>query len=126
MPFPDDVGPEARAEIAKLRIELAGGVTPKGVVIPVVCEVRAFHGGYALSREQLAELDQRVADLRRLGWPVGLLWFGSPQSLPKERWSASQTPLLLAFAPTPPMVDAARRWLAGEVRAGGALPAQLG
>ena len=117
---------EARRQIALLREALAQDATPAGVVLPVVCEVRAFHGGYGLSESELARLLARVADLRRLKWPVGLIWFGSPQTVPKALWEDPSLAILLAHAPTPPMFAAVRGWLEGRLEAGGSLPASLG
>jgi beta-glucosidase-like glycosyl hydrolase len=126
MPFPETAGAEARAAVARLRERVAWGSTPAGVVIPVVCEVRAWAGGYGLSQGQFLELEERIRSYRSLGWPVGLCWFGSPQSLPSAWWEDPQLPILLAFAPTPPMFEAVGSWLEGQLRAGGSLPSALG
>ena len=123
---PDHPAAEARRELSRLREELARDASPAGVVLPVICEVRAFHGGYGLTATELERLLERIAELRRLGWKVGVVWFGSPQTLPQSLWEDPEVPVLLAHAPTPPMFAAVGRWLAGQVEAGGSLPASLG
>ena len=95
-------------------------------MLPVICEVRAFHGGYGLSTTERERLLERIAELRRLGWPVGLVWFGSPQTLPRTLWEDTSLGVLLAHAPTPPMFAAVRDWLEGRAEAAGSLPAGLG
>ena len=126
MSEPELPTPEARRQIALLREALAQDSSPAGVVLPVVCEVRAFHGGYGLTETEITSLLERVADLRRLKWPVGLIWFGSPQTLPRNLWEDPNLPIVLAHAPTPPMFAAVRAWLQGKIEAGGSLPASLG
>ena len=126
MSEPEALSVEARRQISLLREALAHDASPAGVVLPVVCEVRAFQGGYGLSESDMARLLERVADLRRLGWPVGIVWFGSPQTLPRSLWEDPALAVLLAFAPTPPMFAAVRGWLEGRFEAGGSLPAELG
>jgi len=126
IPEPDVLSVEARRQISLLREALAHDASPVGVLLPVVCEVRAFQGGYGLSQSEISRLLERVADLRRLGWPVGLAWFGSPQTLPSALWNDPELAILLAHAPTPPMFAAVRSWLEGRVEAGGSLPAEIG
>jgi beta-glucosidase-like glycosyl hydrolase len=126
-PFPDggaDVGPEARAAIHDLRRELVAPTGAAAALVPVVAEVRAFGGRYGLTPEELAQLDRKLDDLEGLGWKVALAWFASPQSLPESWWR--RRAILLAFAPTPPMVRAVADFLAGRARAGGSLPVRLG
>lgn len=123
---PDVVSLEARRQTSVLREALAADSSPAGVVLPVICEVRAFHGGYGLDAEALARLEHRFSELRRLGWPVGIVWFGSPQTLPRRLWEDAAIPILLAHAPTPPMFAAVLAWLEGRVDARGSLPAALG
>ncbi len=123
---PETPSAEARRQISLLREALAQDSSPAGVVLPVVCEVRAFHGGYGLRESETGRLLERVAELRRLGWPVGLIWFGSPQTLPKSLWEDPELAIVLAHAPTPPMFAAVRGWLEGRMQAGGSLPASLG
>jgi hypothetical protein len=123
---PETPTPEARRQIALLREALARDATPAGVVLPVLCEVRAFQGGYGLSATELSALVARIAELRRLGWPVGVVWFGSPQTVPRRLWEDGAQAILLAHAPTPPMFAAVRGWLEGRLTAGGSLPASLG
>ncbi len=123
---PESLAVEARRQIALLREALSADATPAGVVLPVVCEVRAFHGGYALTEGDMARLLARVNDLRRLQWPVGLVWFGSPQTVPRALWEDKTLSILLAHAPTPPMFAAVRSWLEGRLEAGGSLPVSLG
>ncbi|HUR28946.1 MAG TPA: hypothetical protein VM509_12225, partial [Planctomycetota bacterium] len=123
---PETPTAEARRQIALLREALAHDATPAGVVLPVICEVRAFQGGYGLSETELAGLLARIAELRRLVWPVGVVWFGSPQTVPRRLWEDESLAILLAHAPTPPMFAAVRGWLEGRLAAGGSLPASLG
>jgi beta-glucosidase-like glycosyl hydrolase len=126
MSEPEVLSVEARRQISLMREALAVESSPAGVVLPVICEVRAFQGGYGLLESETQRLLERIADLRRLGWPVGLAWFGSPQTLPRALWEDPELAILLAHAPTPPMFAAVRAWLEGRVEAGGSLPAELG
>jgi hypothetical protein len=119
-------GLEARSGLERLRRALAGSPRPAGVVLPVVGELRADGGRHGPSRAELAEVDAKVASLRTLGWKVGLVWLASPRALPAAWWSRRDLPVLVAFAPTPPMLEAVERWLRGRSRAGGSLPCALG
>lgn len=114
-------------ELAHTVGETAGGYE----LIPVLCEARAGRGRYSLRSEELAELETRLAAARAAGQRVGLVWFGSPQSLPERLWSS--VPVVLALAPTPPQLQAVARWLerlagssAGDSRPVRRLPAALG
>lgn len=119
-------GEEARASIERLRAALAGGGRPAGVVLPVVCEQVAGSGTYGPDGRALAEIDAKLAALRSLGWPVGLVWMGSPRTIPCAWWERDDVPILVAHAPTPPMAAAVARYLAGRGRPGGSLPVPLG
>ena len=123
--FPEDLSEETRRSIAGLASD-GGGAGGAGVALPVVCELAAWKGGYGLGPGMLGELEARVVALQGQGRTPGLIWFGSPQSLPRSWWSRAQPPVLLAFAATPPMVAAVGRWLEGRIEAGGSLPASLG
>jgi beta-glucosidase-like glycosyl hydrolase len=112
---------EARAAVNLLREGLAARGRPRGAVLPVVIEVGAGLGGGALEAERLAEIDAKLADLRGLGWPSGLVWFGPPQSLPDAWRARREAPVLLAWAATPPLALAARAFLAGRADCGGFL-----
>lgn len=126
--FPGVEGAEARAELARLR-ELLGGLAdhPRRRVLPVVFEQRAFAGRYGPSPDELAQLDRRVRAEVEAGCDLVLAWFGSPQTLPLRFWHGWPIPIVLAFAATPPLVDAVARVLSGERDcAGGSLPTRLG
>ena len=57
---------------------------------------------------------------------MSMIWFGSPQTLPKTLWEDPELAIVLAHAPTPPMFAAVRGWLEGRMQASGSLPASLG
>lgn len=113
-------GEEARAVIHRLREALAGRGRPRGAVLPVALEVGAGLGG-GPDAAALAEVDAKLADLRSLGWPVGLLWFGPLQALPAAWRARGEVPVLVAWAATPPMAEAAHAFLSGRERCGGFL-----
>jgi hypothetical protein len=89
-------------------------------VLPVALEVGAGLGG-GPDAAALAEVDAKLADLRSLGWPVGLLWFGPLQALPAAWRARGEVPVLVAWAATPPMAEAAHAFLSGRERCGGFL-----
>ena len=109
---------------ARLLSDLAGpgaagtGGTPP-LVLAVPCRVSAGRGRAGLRRSQVQELHQRLDAARRIRRPACVLWFGSPQVLPPV---PEGTAVLTAFAPSPPLVEAAGRVLRGSIDAGGALP----
>jgi beta-glucosidase-like glycosyl hydrolase len=106
------------------RLAEAVGAAPGGYeLIPVLCEARAGRGRYSLRAEELAELETRLAAARGAGRRVGLLWFGSPQSLPERLWSS--VPVVLALAPTPPLFDAVGRWAGRLAGSGGGVPREV-
>jgi hypothetical protein len=117
---------EARAGIERLRRALAGSARPAGVVLPVVGAGEAGGVRCGPSAAELAPIEAKIASLRELGWRVGLVWLASPRTLPAAWWQRPELPVLLAFSPFPPMVEAVERWLAGRSRAGGSLPCGLG
>ncbi|HVS19858.1 MAG TPA: hypothetical protein VMT18_14730, partial [Planctomycetota bacterium] len=114
-------GEEARAAVNHLREGLSARGRSRGAVLPVVVEVGAGLAGGVPDAARLSEIDAKLADLRLLGWPSGLVWFGPPSSLPAAWRERPEAPVLLAWAATPPMAEAARAFLAGHVRAGGFL-----
>lgn len=130
-PTPRTETPEVAQVLERLAIAVAGlggGLE----LLPVLCEARAGRGRYGLTEAESRELAQRVEAARAAGRLPALLWFGSPQALPRALWEQSATPILLAFAPTPPLAAAAARWLAQLAQARGVagamrrLPADLG
>jgi beta-glucosidase-like glycosyl hydrolase len=125
-PFPPGQPDEVRALVARLRDSLVGTTGAAGVLLPVACEARAGAGRRGLSAAELADLRMRIASHHRLGWPAALAWFAPPQWLPRGWWERPEVPLLVAFAPSPPMFEALRRVLAGEARPGGSLPCAPG
>jgi hypothetical protein len=114
---------EAEALLAKL-----GGHdrAASGLLLVVPREVRAGSGGTSLAPAQRAELEARIDGLLSEGLQVALLWFASPQTLPRAWWERPDLPVLVAFAPTPPMVQAVQRFLGGDASATGSLPAEPG
>jgi hypothetical protein len=110
---------EARSALERLRLDLAGSSRPAGALLPVVAES-------ALDSLQLAEIDAKLAALRELGWPVGMLWLASPRWLPASWWGRKDAPVLLAFEATTTTLEAVRIWLQGGARANGSLPCRLG
>ena len=125
-PFPPGQPDEVRALVARLRGSLAGTTGAAGVLLPVACEARAGAGRRGLSEAEVADLRARIAARRELGWPVAVAWLAPPQWLPPGWWERPEVPLLVAFAPSPPMFEALRRVLAGEARPGGSLPCAPG
>jgi beta-glucosidase-like glycosyl hydrolase len=124
--------PEFTALLASLRGELASLAGDLDVQ-PVFCEARAGRGRYGLSADERERLRALTAEAARGGRPLALLWFGSPQSLDRAVWEAGEVPVLLALAPTPPLVAAAGSFIAALLARGGAagpkarrLPAALG
>ncbi|MCE9595839.1 MAG: hypothetical protein K8S98_16750 [Planctomycetes bacterium] len=121
-PVPSGAGPEARAAINALRRERVDPSGTTNALLPVIAEVRAFDGSYGFRPEDQAAIDTKVTDLARLGWRVGVAWFASPQTLPPGWWERSDLALVIAFAPTPPMVAAVGDFLRGRARPVGSLP----
>ena len=127
--------PEFAGLLAELRRELAPLVGDLAL-LPVFCEARAGRGRYGLSAAERDGVEAALAGQRERGQPVALLWFGSPQSVERTLWEREDATILLAYAPTPPMVAAAGRFVAevvsgagpavGPAHAGRSLPAQLG
>ncbi len=125
-PVPSGAGPEARAAIHALRRRTVDPSGTRNALIPVLAEVRAFDGRYGIGGEELAALEAKLEDLERLGWKTAIAWFASPQSLPESWWKQGSRSIVIAFAPTPPMVEAVADFLAGDRRAVGSLPTRLG
>jgi hypothetical protein len=113
--------PEFTALLASLRSELAALAGDLDVQ-PVFCEARAGRGRYGLSPDERERLRALTAEAARGGRPLALLWFGSPQSLDRALWEAGEVPVLLALAPTPPLVAAAGRFVAALLARGGTAP----
>ncbi len=130
-PIPAAETPEFAGLLAGLRQELALLVGDLAL-LPVFCEARAGRGRYGLQEGERAAVEAELARHRERGQPMAVLWFGSPQSLERGLWERSDAPFLLAYAPTPPLVAAAGRFVAGVLARGGdatsgrSLPAQLG
>ncbi len=130
-PIPAAETPEFAGLVAGLRGELAGLVGDL-TLLPVFCEARAGRGRYGLSESERAAVEALLAAQRERRQPLALLWFGSPQSLDRRLWERADVTILLAFAPTPPLVAAAGRFVAQVLADSGAaptarsLPAQLG
>lgn len=103
-----------------------GGGDAAGYLFLVSSETVAGGGPAGLDAARREELEARFHGLLSEGLRVGLLWFASPQALPREWWERPDLPVLVAFAPTPPMVVAAHRFLRGEAGATGSLPVELG
>jgi len=110
---------EVRSFLERLRVELAGSLGAGGAVLPVVSESKP-------DKAALAEIEAKLESLRELGWPTGVLWMADPSWLPAAWWSRRRAPILLGFQAGPLALQAARRWLLGETRAGGSLPCSLG
>ena len=110
---------DVRAFLERLRLELAGSLQPGGALLPVVPDSKP-------DASELAEIEGKVQALRELGWPVGVLWMAEPGWLPAAWWSRRRAPILLGFQATALALQAARRWLLGDARAGGSLPCSLG
>ncbi|MFM7298954.1 MAG: hypothetical protein ACKO4Q_17245, partial [Planctomycetota bacterium] len=123
--------PEFAGLLAGLRQELAGLVGDLAL-LPVFCEARAGRGRYGLNDEERAAVEEAIARHREQGQPLALLWFGSPQSLDRRLWEREDVSILLAYAPTPPLVAAAGLFVArvvagsGVAASGRSLPAELG
>jgi hypothetical protein len=110
------------------------------VALAVTLEVRAGSGRHDLSPERLRALERRIDGLISEGVRVALLWFATPQALPAGWWERGRPlgpgaeaggggrrlPVLVAFAPSEPMVRAARRFLEGRAAATGSLPVRAG
>jgi beta-glucosidase-like glycosyl hydrolase len=123
--WPATQTPEVLDGIARLR----GHASPdqQRIVIPVICEARALLGKYGPSAAELLELERSLEADLAAGKQVVLAWFGSPQTVPASWWHAGRVPILLAFAPTPPMFGAVEDFLRGSNAApSGSLPAKLG
>jgi hypothetical protein len=111
-----------------------------GVALAVTLEVRAGSGRHDLSPERLRALERRIDGLISEGVRVALLWFATPQALPAGWWEPGRPlgpgaeaggggrrlPVLVAFAPSEPLVRAARRFLEGRAAATGSLPVRAG
>jgi beta-glucosidase-like glycosyl hydrolase len=97
-----------------------------GCLFLVSAETVAGGGAPGLDPGRREALEARIHGLLSEGVRVGLLWFASPQTLPREWWERPDLPVLVAFAPTPPMVVAAHRFLRGEAAATGSLPVAPG
>jgi hypothetical protein len=69
---------------------------------------------------------ERAGAARRARRALGVLWFAAPSSLPAELWGADGVGVLVAFAPTPPLVQAAAGFAQGRREAGGSLPVRVG
>jgi len=133
--IPSAETPEFALLLADLRSELAPLVGDLAL-LPVFCEARAGRGRYGLTPAERAAVVATLACQRERGRPVALLWFGSPQSVERALWEREDVAILLAYAPTPPLVAAAARAVAALVLGGGdgagptiggrSLPAQLG
>jgi beta-glucosidase-like glycosyl hydrolase len=106
--------PELRAALEPLGHEI-GRLDLALDVLPVVCEARAGRGHYGPTE---AELRALAGAVERHPGTLLVLWMGTPQSLPRELRSESGPPLLVAFAPTPPMFDAVSRALRSLTRLG--------
>lgn len=119
-------GLEARAELNRLRDGLSGGSRPGGVVLPVVCELQAGSGHYGPDAAGRRRIVQKAGALLGLDWPVGILWFGSPGSVPGAGWAPPGVPVLVAHAAAPPVVDAVLEFLRGRARALGCRPGAPG
>jgi beta-glucosidase-like glycosyl hydrolase len=119
--FPDLPPPAA---LAGLWREPRGA--PRGIALAVAADVRAGAGRYGLDPARRAELGARIDGYQAEGLQVALLWFASPQTLPREWWQDDRLACLVAFAPSEPMASAVAAFLGGAGRAGGSLPARLG
>jgi len=119
--FPDEPLPPALSELWR---EPPGD--PEGLVLVVPAEVRAGTGRYGLGESRRRELGGRMRNLAAEGLRMALVWFASPQTLPREWWEDEQLRCLVAFAPSEPMVRAVQRFLAGRGSATGSLPARPG
>ncbi|MBI5432563.1 MAG: hypothetical protein HZA52_07015 [Planctomycetes bacterium] len=121
-PVPSGAGAEARQAIHELRRDVVDPSGTPNALLPVLAEVRAFDGTYGVRPEDVLMIEAKLADLRRLGWRTAIAWFASPQSLPPGWWGRRDLALVLAFAPTPPMVRAVGDFLQGRVQPLGSLP----
>jgi beta-glucosidase-like glycosyl hydrolase len=120
-PFPPRAGVEARRAIHALRDELVDPTGARNALLPVVAEVRAYDGRYGIEPDELRALEAKVADLSSLGWRVALAWFAAPETLPEAWHARADLRWVLAFAPTPPMVQAVGDFLRGRARPIGSL-----
>jgi beta-glucosidase-like glycosyl hydrolase len=117
------------AEVLEGIARLRGRASPdqQRVVVPVICEARALLGKYGPSAGELWGLERELDLLLAAGKQVLVAWFGSPQTIPASWWNAGRVPIVLAFAPTPPMFGAVEDFLRGSSAApSGSLPAKLG
>jgi len=83
-----------------------------GIAVVAGSETLAGRGEAGLSPQRRARLRALLADLGAAGRPVGLVWLASPHHLPEDWRAGAGPPVVVGFAPTPPMVEAARAWLA--------------
>ncbi|MCC6408023.1 MAG: hypothetical protein IT453_12750 [Planctomycetes bacterium] len=121
-PVPSGAGADAREAIHGLRRDVVEPSGTPNALLPVLAEVRAFDGTYGVRPEDVAVIEAKLADLARLGWRTAIAWFASPQSLPPGWWGRRDLALVIAFAPTPPMVGAVGDFLQGRVQPLGSLP----
>jgi beta-glucosidase-like glycosyl hydrolase len=136
---PAQVGPEFEAawKLVAREFEAAGGAAAAPVAVAVL-EMGAWRGVYGLGESEQAALRDELERAKERRGHAALVWFGSPQILPRWALDDPRLSVLLAFAPTPPQVRAAARELLApressttsrSVRpafGAGSLPTQLG
>lgn len=122
---PTELGEESRG---LLRDAFPPTDSGRGAVIVVAVEMGAWKGSYGISEVDEERIHALLAAAASRSEPTALVWFGSPQSLPRWAIEDGRHSVLLAFAPTPPQVRAARRALAepGWAPAGRSLPTAAG
>jgi beta-glucosidase-like glycosyl hydrolase len=144
---PAERGPEFEAAWANSfsarDLEAHRAASGAAAAIPVavaVLEMGAWRGAYGLDAAELAELRATLERAKALRGRAALVWFGSPQVLPRWTLDDPELSVLLAFAPTPPQVRAVARELLAPrrpsrrarftapaaSRGAGSLPTQLG
>lgn len=132
---PERVGEEFDSSWRALASHWSSPQAPDVAALGVaVLELGAWRGSYGLTADedrQFARALQGALDRRGRGV---LIWFGSPQLLPAWAFGDSRLSVLVAFAPTPPLVRAASAALRGERAVptqvagarGGSLPTRIG
>jgi beta-glucosidase-like glycosyl hydrolase len=110
---------------ARLRDLLRGEPADPRAPIAMVGEgaIGAGIGSAGFTQSSAERLERAMAAARAEGRALALVWFGSPQALPREL--AAGIPWVCGFAPSPPMVEAVARFLRGEIHARGSLPLRL-
>lgn len=113
--FPGHGSPEAQACVSRLaeglRAAGSGVSAERAALVVVTGETLAGRREAGLSSVRATRLEHLMRTLEGEGRPTGLLWLASPRSLPAA-WAEGGRPVLVGFAPTPPMVEAALCWLA--------------